>query len=80
MSMLHHRSSPTHDVEKGHTTHHAAVNGNGNGSIADTQVDTGAPVQHGGYKGSGGYVNRAVTPGGHPLDTSQPAFPVYHRK
>lgn len=25
-------------------------------------------------------INRAITPGGHPLDTSQPAFPVYHRK
>ncbi|KAL7416930.1 GPR1/FUN34/yaaH family-domain-containing protein [Mrakia frigida] len=23
---------------------------------------------------------RALTPGGHPLDTSQPSFPVYHRK
>ncbi|KAH8929520.1 putative FUN34-transmembrane protein [Atractiella rhizophila] len=28
----------------------------------------------------GAPVNRAVTPGGHPVDTSQPAFPVYHRK
>ncbi|KAL7416918.1 GPR1/FUN34/yaaH family-domain-containing protein [Mrakia frigida] len=25
-------------------------------------------------------LNRAITPGGHPLDTSQPSFPVYHRK
>jgi len=30
--------------------------------------------------GSGAHVNRAITPGGHPLDSSQPAFPVYHRK
>lgn len=89
MSMLHHnRSSPTHDVEKGHAQH---VNGNQRtGSIADTQVDNTEqhPYQYGGttsahqggYKGTGGFVNRAVTPGGHPVDTSQPAFPVYHRK
>jgi len=32
-----------------------------------------------GYAG-GSAVNRAVTPGGHPLDQSQPAFPVYHRR
>ncbi|KDN52970.1 putative FUN34-transmembrane protein [Tilletiaria anomala UBC 951] len=25
-------------------------------------------------------IQRTVTPGGHPQDTSQPAFPVYHRK
>jgi len=29
---------------------------------------------------SGRPINRALTPGGHPLDQSQPAFPVYHRK
>nr|ODO03965.1 membrane protein [Cryptococcus depauperatus CBS 7855] len=33
-----------------------------------------------GYHGSGGTMNRFITPGGHPLDNSQPAFPVYHRK
>lgn len=32
-----------------------------------------------GYQG-GPPVQRAVTPGGHPIDSSQPAFPVYHRK
>ncbi|PWN48283.1 putative FUN34-transmembrane protein [Violaceomyces palustris] len=32
-----------------------------------------------GYQG-GQTTFRAVTPGGHPQDTSQPAFPVYHRK
>jgi hypothetical protein len=32
-----------------------------------------------GFQG-GPPVQRAVTPGGHPLDSSQPAFPVYHRK
>jgi hypothetical protein len=31
------------------------------------------------YSG-GAPTSRAVTPGGHPVDTSQPAFPVYHRK
>lgn len=34
---------------------------------------------NGGY-GSGAPANRALTPGGHFVDTSQPAFPVYHRK
>jgi len=32
-------------------------------------------------KGEGGRpIGRAVTPGGHPLDQTQPAFPVYHRR
>lgn len=28
---------------------------------------------------SGGQISRFVTPGGHPEDNSQPAFPVFHR-
>lgn len=32
------------------------------------------------YQGSGGAISRFVTPGGHPMDNSQPAFPVFHRK
>ncbi|KAH8928715.1 hypothetical protein BT69DRAFT_1236752 [Atractiella rhizophila] len=28
----------------------------------------------------GAPVNHSVTPGGHPLDTSQPGFPTYHRR
>lgn len=32
-----------------------------------------------GYQG-GAPTQRAVTPGGHPLDNSMPGFPVYHRK
>lgn len=28
----------------------------------------------------GGAVSRFITPGGHPMDTSQPAFPIFHRK
>jgi len=31
-----------------------------------------------GYRGEA--VSRFITPGGNPIDTSQPAFPVYHRK
>lgn len=36
-------------------------------------------------KGENGYqggppVSRFITPGGNPVDNSQPAFPVYHRK
>ncbi|WWC64137.1 uncharacterized protein I303_106745 [Kwoniella dejecticola CBS 10117] len=33
-----------------------------------------------GYTGGGGPMARFITPGGHPVDTSQPAFPVFHRK
>lgn len=29
---------------------------------------------------SGGQISRFITPGGHPEDNSQPAFPVFHRK
>lgn len=25
-------------------------------------------------------IDRQITPGGNPIDNSQPAFPVYHRK
>lgn len=32
------------------------------------------------YQGTGGALARFDTPGGHPIDTSQPAFPVFHRK
>lgn len=32
------------------------------------------------YQGTGGSLARFDTPGGHPIDTSQPAFPVFHRK
>lgn len=35
---------------------------------------------NGGGYGQGANVNRALTPGGNPVDTTQPAFPVYHRK
>ena len=35
--------------------------------------------ENGGYQG-GQQPIRALTPGGHPQDTSQPAFPIYHRK
>ncbi|ORY26237.1 GPR1/FUN34/yaaH family-domain-containing protein [Naematelia encephala] len=33
-----------------------------------------------GYQGTGGQMSRFVTPGGNPIDSSQPAFPIYHRK
>jgi len=57
------------------------------GSITGTMHDTehnGNTFHHPqypteGYKGGPG-VSRFITPGGHPQDNSQPAFPVYHRK
>ncbi|KEI39545.1 uncharacterized protein L969DRAFT_49244 [Mixia osmundae IAM 14324] len=39
---------------------------------------TGAPTASGGQYG--GQLNRGITPGGHAIDSSQPAFPVYHRR
>ncbi|PWN88451.1 putative FUN34-transmembrane protein [Acaromyces ingoldii] len=36
-------------------------------------------AENGGFQG-GVPTQRAVTPGGHPQDSSQPAFPIYHRK
>lgn len=59
------------DVEKNGHNHHAGSNGsvatNGNSHYASQEG--GAPLNL-----------RNITPGGHPLDRSQPAFPVYHRK
>jgi len=39
--------------------------------IESGSVEKGAP---------GAQYSRSVTPGGHPVDSSQPSFPVYHRK
>ncbi|CED83760.1 hypothetical protein [Phaffia rhodozyma] len=59
------------DVEKANSAH---LNGGSGGSS----------VPLGEHQGQQYYnpnlINRAITPGGHPLDTSQPAFPIYHRK
>jgi len=43
-------------------------------------VYNGNGAGHDGYQGTGGGVSRFITPGGNPIDNSQPAFPVYHRK
>jgi hypothetical protein len=63
-----HRSSP--DGSLSHTINEAE-----NG-----QVYTHAQYPSEGYKGTGGGMSRHITPGGHPVDNSQPAFPVYHRR
>ncbi|TNY24244.1 GPR1/FUN34/yaaH family-domain-containing protein [Rhodotorula diobovata] len=72
-------SSPVHrgtDLEKasGHTHHgaehaHSGHVGTSSASPAYMSQDGGAPFDV-----------RNITPGGHPLDRSQPAFPTYHRK
>lgn len=36
-------------------------------------------VAHDGYT-QGVPTSRFITPGGNPIDSSQPAFPIYHRK
>lgn len=46
---------------------------NGNGASAHSENGQG-------YQGSGGFVQRFITPGGNPIDSTQPAFPIYHRK
>jgi len=55
---------PVERVPDHHVQH--VSNGNGNG-VADMEK-RGRPLNH------------AVTPGGHAVDNSQPAFPVYHRR
>jgi succinate-acetate transporter protein len=42
-------------------------------------TEKGALNTHSSHEG-GAVFNRNITPGGHALDSSQPAFPVYHRK
>jgi len=56
-----------HDLENGH--HHQ----NGGEKVVATGNASGE-------YGKGSNFNRAVTPGGHPLDSTQPSFPVYHRR
>jgi len=66
---LHHNG----DAEKGHATYHA------NGSDSDGAGNNNSYLSA--QDGGGAPFNlRNVTPGGHPLDRSQPAFPVFHRK
>ncbi|GAA5859865.1 hypothetical protein JCM1840_001771 [Sporobolomyces johnsonii] len=62
---LHNNSA---EVEKG-TVHNTALGGTSTGSAYASQEGGGAPFNL-----------RNITPGGHPLDRSQPAFPVYHRR
>lgn len=52
-------------------THHNVSDTSTNGDY-NHQYD----ASHNGHAG----VNRFVTPGGNPVDNSQPAFPVFHRK
>jgi hypothetical protein len=60
-------------------THNTAT-GNGNGVDEFKQPHmNGASAHSEGYRG-GGNVGRFITPGGNPIDTTQPAFPVFHRR
>jgi len=61
--------------DRGYDIHHLGDRGYNNGP---TDYSNG---QSGGYNnGNSGSISRFVTPGGNPIDSSQPAFPVYHRK
>lgn len=62
------------DVEKAQRSH-AGLEVN-DSSSRDLHSGPGAG---GSYK-QGGALTQHITPGGHPVDNSQPAFPVYHRK
>ncbi|SCZ91968.1 BZ3500_MvSof-1268-A1-R1_Chr5-3g08253 [Microbotryum saponariae] len=48
-----------------------------NPSQSDVEAGNGYKFSH---EGGANLGNRNITPGGHPLDQTQPAFPVYHRK
>ncbi|SGZ06107.1 BQ5605_C031g10919 [Microbotryum silenes-dioicae] len=48
-----------------------------NPSQPDVEAGNGYKFSH---EGGANLGNRNITPGGHPLDQTQPAFPVYHRK
>jgi len=48
-----------------------------NGKRQSEEKETGGP---GGWNGGPPQLQRSVTPGGHTLDQTQPAFPIYHRK
>ncbi|KWU41226.1 hypothetical protein RHOSPDRAFT_37255 [Rhodotorula sp. JG-1b] len=74
------------DVEKGTATYH---NGDSSTLHHNTNTTTGNGIVGGGgnnnsytstQDGGAPFNLRNVTPGGHPLDRSQPAFPVYHRR
>ncbi|KAL7421343.1 hypothetical protein Q5752_004228 [Cryptotrichosporon argae] len=53
--------------------------GANNANLVNGGVNGGSAA-HGEYYGTGGGLSRFVTPGGNPVDSSQPAFPVFHRK
>jgi succinate-acetate transporter protein len=57
-----------------------AANGAANGHAVDQEKQTISANNASGEYGRGAQLNRVATPGGHPLDSSQPSFPVYHRK
>jgi len=67
------------DVEK-----NAGLNGHGpvhthNGHAGHTGTSSASPAYMS-QEGGAPLNLRNVTPGGHPLDRSQPAFPTYHRR
>lgn len=57
--------------------HNAA---HGAASQSTVNANTNGNGEYNAYQGTGGPVHRAITPGGNPMDSSQPAFPVYHRR
>jgi hypothetical protein len=76
-----HNTNPINRTMSNHTYGNAATNPdgemkqahmNGNGASAHSEAA--------GYQGSGGMVGRFITPGGNPIDNSNPAFPVFHRR
>ncbi|GAA6005355.1 hypothetical protein JCM10207_002949 [Rhodosporidiobolus poonsookiae] len=64
------------DVEKGHTTAHSTPSQHHQGVVGTSSASPAYASQEGGAP----FNLRNITPGGHPLDRSQPAFPTYHRR
>jgi len=80
--------APIGQEPKHSTAVHHGSDGSVNGTMNDAENGTvfhhpqypTSDQQQQGYKGTGGGVSRFITPGGNPVDTSNPAFPIYHRR
>lgn len=56
------------------------TNGTVNGGVHQHDASsTMKPESTSNFQG-GGAISRFITPGGNPMDNSQPAFPVFHRE
>jgi hypothetical protein len=73
------QQQPVQRTMSNNTYTNGNTNANGSGELKPNMNGASAHGE-GGYQGSGGMVGRFITPGGNPIDTTQPAFPVFHRR